>query len=86
MSERVRGIAEGAGMRPGSVQLINVLEPLMADIADMTDVPPLGGCSAIALSGDGSATGEPMIARGAEAARDALPLIQEKLAAWHKAS
>jgi len=29
--------------------------------------------------------GEPMIARGAEAARNALPLIQEKLAAWRKA-
>jgi hypothetical protein len=72
MSERARGIAEGADMRPGSVQLLNLLEPLMADVADMTDVPPLGGCSAIALTGAGSATGEPMIARNF----DYLPMIQ----------
>ena len=34
MAQRVRGISEGAGIRPGAVQLLNVLEPLMADIAD----------------------------------------------------
>ena len=63
MADRVRGIAQGAGMRTDTAQLLNVLEPLMSDLRDLTEVPPLGGCSAIAVSAEASASGEPMIAR-----------------------
>lgn len=70
-AERAAGIAEGAGVRAGAVHLLNVLEPMMADLRDLTDAPPLGGCSALAVAATGS-SGEPMIARNF----DYLPLIQ----------
>ena len=72
MAERVQGIADGAGVRAGSLHLLNILEPLMADLNDVTVIPPLGGCSALAVSGERSATGEPMLVRNF----DYLPLIQ----------
>ena len=59
-------------MRTASLHLMNVLEPLISDLRDKTIVPPLGGCSAIAVSAARSSCAEPMIARNF----DYLPLIQ----------
>jgi len=72
MSARLKGIAAGSGASVGMLRLLNVLEPLMADLRDQTDVPPPGGCSAIAIDGSKATDGEPMIARNF----DYLPLVQ----------
>lgn len=71
-SERVDGIAAGAGVRKGAVRLLNLMEPILSDMRGHTDVPPLGGCSAIAIRPERSALGEPMLAHNF----DYLPLIQ----------
>lgn len=71
--ERLEGLAEGAGLGLNALALMNSLEPLLSSTADSTAVsPPLGGCSAVAVTGDRSAGGEPVIARNF----DYLPLIQ----------
>lgn len=72
MDERLRGIARGSGMRPGALRLLNVLEPVLSDLGHQTRIPPLGGCSAVAVSGGRSADGRPMLARNF----DYLPSIQ----------
>jgi len=70
--ERVDGIAAGAGVRRTAVRLLNLLEPMLSDIVAQTHVPPLGGCSAVAVGVTTSAVGEPMLARNF----DYLPLVQ----------
>ena len=72
MLARMQGIAEGAGLSLGSVCLMNAMEPSIASVAGRAVVPPLGACSALAVRGTRSRTGEPIIARNF----DFLPLIQ----------
>ncbi len=69
---RLQGIAEGAGLSLGSLCLMNAMEPAIASVAGHTTVPPPGACSALAVRGARSRTGEPIIAKNF----DYLPLIQ----------
>ncbi len=70
MSQRLAGIAAGAGVRLDAVYLLNALEPFLSSMGDCTACP--GACSAVAVRGRRSAAGEPMIARNF----DYLPLVQ----------
>ena len=70
MHQRLAGIAEGAGISLKSVSLCNALEPLLSSVGGCTVYP--GACSAVAVRGRRSATGEPIIAKNF----DFLPLIQ----------
>ena len=71
MSERIEGIAEGAGLQPKNVLLFNALESLLSSMSGITSSPG-GACSAVAVRGRRSRTGEPMIARNF----DYLPIVQ----------
>ena len=72
MLARMQGIAEGAGLPLRSVCLMNAMEPAIGSVAGRTVVPPLGACSALAVRGARSRTGEPIMAKNF----DYLPLIQ----------
>ena len=63
MLARLQGIAEGSGLSLGSVCLMNVMEAFISSLEGRTVVPPLGACSALAVRGACSRTGEPIIAR-----------------------
>jgi hypothetical protein len=77
-AERLAGLAEGARTRLESLYLLNGLEAFMCSLAGQTraDVPPSAAvataCSAVAVRGARSASGEPIIARNF----DYLPLVQ----------
>jgi hypothetical protein len=70
--QRLRGISAGSKVGLDLVRLVNALEPLLATVDRCTVIPPLGACSAVAVRGRRSATGEPMIVRNF----DYLPLVQ----------
>jgi hypothetical protein len=70
--ERLHGIADGAGTRVDELYLLNALEPLMCSVEEYTVTPPPGGCSAVAVRGSMTKSGEPIIAHNF----DYLPLIQ----------
>ena len=72
MARRLAGIAEGAAIAPDALYLFNGLEALMASVGDITAVPPGCGCSAVAVRGTRSATGEPILAHNF----DYIPLVQ----------
>lgn len=72
MLARLRGIAEGAGTSLGALCLLNSLEALLSTVQGRTEPVPLVACSAVAIRGSRSSTGEPMIARNF----DYLPLVQ----------
>ena len=72
MLARMQGIAEGAGLPMRSICLMNAIEAFIGSVAGRTVVPPLGACSALAVRGTRSRTGEPMIAKNF----DYLPLLQ----------
>jgi len=72
MAERLEGMAQGARVGLGTLYLLNAMEAVMSSVENSTAVPPMGGCSALAVRGRRSATGEPVIARNF----DYLPLIQ----------
>jgi len=72
MLARMQGIAKGAGLPLGSVCLMNAMEPFISSMEGRAVVPPLGACSALAVRGTRSQTGEPIIARNF----DMLPLLQ----------
>lgn len=72
MLARMQGIAEGAGLPLGSVCLMNAMEAFIASVEGRTVVPPSGACSALAVRGARSRTGEPIIAKNF----DYLPLFQ----------
>jgi hypothetical protein len=63
MLSRMEGIAEGAGLPLGSVCLMNAMEAFIGSVEGRTVAPPLGACSALAVRGTRSRTGEPIIAR-----------------------
>ncbi len=69
---RMQGIAEGAGLPLGSVCLMNAMEAFIGSVEGRTVAPPLGACSALAVRGTRSRTGEPIIARNF----DMPPLLQ----------
>jgi len=70
MSQRLEGIAAGAGLSLKALYLLNALEPMLSSVGGCTACP--GACSAVAVRGSRSATGEPMVARNF----DYLPLVQ----------
>jgi len=70
--QRLTGISKGSGVSLNMLHLIHALEPMLADIRRCTVVPAFGACSAVAVRGRRSATGEPMIARNF----DYLPVVQ----------
>ena len=72
MAERLKGIAEGSATRESRLHLLNLLEPMMSDVRGMTVVPPLGGCSAMAVGSARARAAEPMLAHNF----DYLPLVQ----------
>jgi hypothetical protein len=70
IDERLSGIADAAAVNLESIHLFNALEPLLSSVAGCTACP--GACSAVAIRGRRSATGEAIIARNF----DYLPLVQ----------
>ena len=73
MLERLVGIAAGSRLPVRVLHLLNALEPFMATVRGRFEVQPgIGACSAIAVRGQKSATGEPIIARNF----DYLPIVQ----------
>ncbi len=73
MCERIRGIAEGAGISLKALFLLDGFEALMASVEGRFDVaPPRGACSAIALRGHRATDGQPIVARNF----DYLPIVQ----------
>ncbi len=64
MDERISGIAAGAGVSKKTLLLLDGFEALMASVQGRFDVAAQrGACSAIAVRGTRSATGQPIIAR-----------------------
>jgi len=72
IKERLHGIAEGAELNPIELYLYNSLDALISSVTHMIVIPPLSGCSAVAVRGGKSASGEPVIARNF----DYLPIVQ----------
>lgn len=73
MLDRIGGIAAGSRLAPRVLHLLNALEPFMATVRGRFEVQPgLCACSAVAVRGRRSATGEPIIARNF----DYLPIVQ----------
>ena len=72
LNERLAGMALGAGIGLRTVYLINAIEPFMSSVRDRSVVPSVAACSAIAVRGRRSATGEPIITRNF----DYLPFVQ----------
>ncbi|MBM4036689.1 MAG: hypothetical protein FJ291_33570 [Planctomycetes bacterium] len=72
MAQRLAGMAEGAGVSQGALCLLNAAEVLLSSVRDVTTVPPAAACSAVAVRGSRSATGEPVIAHNF----DYLPVVQ----------
>jgi predicted choloylglycine hydrolase len=68
--DRLNGIQSGSGASFQNLCLLNSLETALSSLGDCTVA--IGGCSAMAVRGDRSATGTPMIAKNF----DYLPLIQ----------
>jgi hypothetical protein len=63
MLARMQGIAEGAGLPPRSLCLMHAMEAFIGAVGERAVVPPLGACSALAVRGARSRTGEPIIAK-----------------------
>lgn len=61
MSQRLSGIAEGAHLGIKTIYLFNGMEPLLSSVGGCTACP--GACSAIAVRGRRTITGDPIIAR-----------------------
>ncbi|MBI4347447.1 MAG: hypothetical protein HY553_11370 [Elusimicrobia bacterium] len=62
-AERLSGIAAGAGLRLDSVLLLNAFESFMSAARERCTLPSPAACSAIALRGARTATGEPVLTR-----------------------
>jgi hypothetical protein len=70
--ERLLGIAEGAAVRPKSLYLLNAMEAVLSDLSRSSVVPTGAACSALAVTGTSSSTGEAILAHNF----DYLPVIQ----------
>ncbi len=69
-SQRLAGLAAGAGVALDSLYLLNAMEPLLSSLGGCTACP--GACSAVAVRGPRAAAGAPMVAHNF----DYLPLAQ----------
>jgi hypothetical protein len=69
---RMSGISAGSKVSMKRLHLLHALEPMLSDLKRCAAAPALGGCSAVAVRGKRSATGEPIIARNF----DYLPIVQ----------
>ena len=70
--QRLLGISRGSGLQESQLWLIHAMEGFLASVRENTDIPPPTGCSAVAIRGGMSQTGEPVIAHNF----DYLPLVQ----------
>jgi hypothetical protein len=70
MARRLEAMAKGALMPLPALHLLNILEPFLCSVSKLVESP--AACSALAVRGSRSATGEPMMARNF----DYLPLVQ----------
>lgn len=70
MLERLRGISSGSSVGLPTLLLSNALESSLSSLGDCT--VSLGGCSAVAVRGERSENGQPVIAKNF----DYLPLVQ----------
>jgi predicted choloylglycine hydrolase len=68
--QRLCGISSASGLRTRTLLLFNALEAALASVSNCT--APLGGCSAMAVRGARSKSGEPIVAHNF----DYLPLVQ----------
>lgn len=68
--ERLAGIADGAKMKLKDLLLLNALEAMLSFVSSCTACP--AACSAVAVTGRRSATGEAIIARNF----DYIPVVQ----------
>lgn len=62
-AERLEGIAAGSGLPLGAIALLNLMEAVLSSLSEVTAVPPSAACSAVAVTGERSSTGEPILAR-----------------------
>lgn len=69
-AQRLAGVATGAKLSRSAISLFNAVEPLLSSASGCTACE--GACSAVAVRGHRSKTGEPMLAHNF----DYLPLIQ----------
>jgi hypothetical protein len=72
MWARLQGIAAGAGSSVRSICLMNAMEAFLGSCEERTISAPPGACSALAIRGSRSASGEPIVAKNF----DYLPLVQ----------
>lgn len=72
--ERLEGLAEGSGLGLGNLYLLHAAELFFAKV----DVAP-GACSAIAVSGDRAAEGEPLLIKNFDYPELACPLLSARL-------
>lgn len=63
MLARMQGLSDGARLPLRSFCLMNAMEAFIGSVEGKTTTPPLGACSALAVRGGRSRTGEPIIAR-----------------------
>jgi hypothetical protein len=61
LSQRLLGIAHGSELSVDALWLMNALEGLLATVKGITVVPRPGGCSAVAIRGKKSQSGEPVL-------------------------
>lgn len=71
--DRLLGLAKGARISPASLWLLQAMEAVLASMEGVRVPTPLGGCSAVAIRGSRSTTGEPVIAHNF----DYLPIVQQ---------
>ena len=70
-ADRLAGIAEASGLPIRALALIHVMEAVLSSVTDCTAVPG-PGCSALAVRGSRSKSGEPIVAHNF----DYLPQVQ----------
>ncbi len=71
---RLEGIAQGAGLTQQGLFLLNVLEPVLADLSSTSAVPVEAACSAMAVTGKSSSNGHPILAHNFDYLRAVQPL------------
>src|SRR5947209_2029301 len=58
---RMKGISAGSKINMSLLMLLHALEPMLSDVSRCTVVPDFAACSAVAIRGRRSVTGEPII-------------------------
>lgn len=70
--DRLEGMSSGSGVSMRDLCLLNVMEAVLSDLSGSSHVPVSAACSAMAVTGDASKTGSPILAHSF----DYLPVIQ----------